>query len=144
MLGTHLSDRLHGADVRVRAEKDVLQLGLLLVHSLHGQLGGRFGLLGILHLASITSTIRSLLLGRFVFGFVTHVTRKLCRSRDLRDNQVFCAAESRLYSEHMFNRGGLLHTYLYSESDPNPSNQKNIYLSLIPGRIQSTIPTNVS
>ena len=41
----------------------MLQLSLLLVHSLHGQLGAGLLLLGSLHLPSVTSAVRSLLLG---------------------------------------------------------------------------------
>jgi len=36
-LGLYLRDGLHGADVGVRPEEDVLQLGLLLVDPLHRQ-----------------------------------------------------------------------------------------------------------
>lgn len=64
---THLGDGLHSADVRVWTEENVLQLGLLLVNSLHRQLRACLVFLGPFHLAGIPSAIRSLLLGRIVF-----------------------------------------------------------------------------
>lgn len=56
---THLGDGLHGADVGVRTEENVLKLGFLLVNPLHGQLAAP--LLGHFHLASVTPAICSLL-----------------------------------------------------------------------------------
>lgn len=67
ILWTDLADRLHTADVSVWTEKNVLQLGLLLVNSLHRQLGTHLVFLGCFHLAAITSAIRSLLFGRTVW-----------------------------------------------------------------------------
>lgn len=68
ILWTHLCEGLHGADVRVWTEKNVLQLGLLLVHPLHRQLGARLVFLGPFHLGAISPAIRSLLRSRSVFG----------------------------------------------------------------------------
>ena len=48
-MGLYLRDGLHGADVGVGPEEDVLQLGLLLVDPLHGEpVGVLLGLLKLL------------------------------------------------------------------------------------------------
>lgn len=58
--GPDLAHGLHAADVGVGAQQDVLQLGLLLVHPLHRQLG-RLVLAGCVHLPSIASAVCCLL-----------------------------------------------------------------------------------
>lgn len=66
ILWAHLGEGLHRADVRVWTEENVLQLGLLLVHPLHRQLGARLVFLGPFHLGAVSSAIRSLLSSRSV------------------------------------------------------------------------------
>ena len=86
LLETHLCGLLHGADIRVWTEKNVLQLGLLLIHSLHRQLGGRLVFLGPFHLAGISSAVRCLLFNRVVLVITGLMT--LVKLRALWENTV--------------------------------------------------------
>lgn len=78
----HLCDRFHRADVGVWAEQDVLQLGFLLVDTLHRHLLGALLLACGLTLATVGSSLRYLLFGGIVFfkeGLLSrHIGVQMC------------------------------------------------------------------